>query len=53
LGWESFYVERLEDLEAALNSAREASGPAFVAPINGLHCVWALWHQKRCVKSIL
>jgi thiamine pyrophosphate-dependent acetolactate synthase large subunit-like protein len=30
LGCESFYVERLEDLEAALNSAREASGHAVV-----------------------
>lgn len=30
LGCESFYVERMEDLEAALNSAREASGPAVV-----------------------
>src|SRR5713101_2511898 len=30
LGCESFYVERLEDLEVALNNAREASGPAVV-----------------------
>jgi acetolactate synthase I/II/III large subunit len=30
LGCESFYVERLEDLEAALNRARDANGPAVV-----------------------
>jgi len=30
LGWTAFYVDNIEDLERALNRAREANGPAVI-----------------------